>query len=204
MPSGVRFQRKVRRSRGLAYFGETELNTSSKLCSICGKENEDTASFCTHCGAWLEENPTRRMAIPENLGGQSRVPAENAESFIDTALIPEGGVGIYVAGEFKPYYVHIYKELIIGRSSDATLEATLDLSDLNAANMGVSRRHAKIRRTESGYEVIDLSSRNGTWLNAERLVPSKPYPFASGSQLRVGQMRLLVFYHPVPTGTKKS
>jgi pSer/pThr/pTyr-binding forkhead associated (FHA) protein len=100
--------------------------------------------------------------------------------------------------------VHIYKELVIGRPSEATLEATLDLSDLNAAQMGVSRRHAKIRRTESGFEVIDLSSRNGTWLNAERLVPNKPYPFASGSQLRLGQMRLLVFYHPVPKETKKS
>jgi hypothetical protein len=188
----------------LAYFGETDLNTSGKICSICKHENEDTASFCMNCGAWLEENPTTVVAPPEHVGGQSKAPIENVESFIDTALIPEEGIGVYVAGESKPYYVHIYKELVIGRPSEATLEATLDLSDLNAAQMGVSRRHAKIRRTESGFEVIDLSSRNGTWLNADRLMPNKPYPFASGSQLRLGQIRLLVFYHPVPKEAKKS
>jgi hypothetical protein len=180
------------------------VNTSGKLCPICQNENEDAASVCSHCGAWLEENPTRIVAIPEYMGGQSNPPVESVESYIDVALIPEEGVGIYVAGEFKPYYVHIYRELIIGRQAEATLEAILDLSDLNAANMGVSRRHAKIRRTESGYEVVDLSSRNGTWLNDQRLVPNKPYPFASGSRLRVGQMRLLVMYHPVHKDTKKS
>jgi len=180
------------------------VNISGKLCSICNHENEDTASVCSYCGAWLEENPTRIVAIPENIGGPSGAPAVNAESFIDVALIPEDGVGIYVAGELKPYYMYIYKELILGREGEATLEAVLDLSELNAANMGVSRRHAMIRRTESGFEVLDLSSRNGTWLNAERLVPNKPYPFASGSQLRIGQMRLLVMYHPVHKNTKKN
>jgi len=180
------------------------LKTSGKLCPICGNENENTASVCRHCGALLEENQTRRVAMPEHIGGQSNAPVENVESFIDVALIPEGGVGIHVAGALKPYYVHIYKELIIGRPADATLESILDLSDLDAFNMGVSRRHAMIRRTESAYEVVDLSSRNGTWLNAERLVPNKSYPFASGSQLRIGQMRLLVVYHTGLKDTKKS
>jgi len=146
------------------------------------------------CGALPEEKPTRIVAIPENFGGQVNAPVEHMGSPIDPALIPENGVGIYVAGELEPYYVYIYKELIIGRSREATLEAILDLSDLNAANMGVSRRHAMIRRTASGFEVVDLSSRNGTWLNAERLVPKKPYPLPSGSQLLIGNMRLLILY----------
>jgi FHA domain len=171
------------------------LNTSGKLCPICQTENEETASVCSQCGALLEENPTKFVAIPENIGGQPSAPVRNVESFIDVALIPEDGVGIYVAGAFKPYYLYVYKELIIGRTAEATLEATLDLSDLDGFNMGVSRRHAMIRRTESGFEVLDLSSRNSTWLNAEKLVPNRPYPLASGSQLRVGEMRLLVVYH---------
>jgi FHA domain-containing protein len=179
-----------------------DLSTSVKLCPICQHENADTASVCTHCGALLEENPTKIVALPEHIGGQSSAPGENAESFIDIALIPENGVGIYVAGASKPYYVDIYKELILGRQL-GTLESILDLSDLDAFSKGVSRRHAMIRRTESGYEVVDLSSRNGTWLNAERLVPNQPYPFVSGSQLRIGEMRLLVMYHPVLKDTQK-
>ena len=173
------------------------MNTSGKVCPICKSENEATAFICNHCGAWLEENPTQLVAVPENTAGLDVAAVEHLASFIDTALIPEAGVGIHVAGGFKPFYVPFYKELVIGRPSDVTLEAVLDLSELNATKLGVSRRHAMIRRTASGYEVIDLASRNGTWLNAERLIANKPYPFASGSQLRIGQMRLLIMYHPV-------
>jgi len=95
--------------------------------------------------------------------------------------------------------VQIPRELILGRpeAGEADSEEVLDLSAHNAIGLGVSRRHAMIRRTRTGFEVIDLSSRNGTWLNAERLIPDKAYPFASGSQLRIGQMRLLIVYHPV-------
>ncbi|MEP6895867.1 MAG: FHA domain-containing protein [Chloroflexota bacterium] len=175
-----------------------KLKTSGKLCPICSGENEETTTVCIHCGAWLEEKPTQLMATSEIFERQPSAQVDYARSFIDVALIPEDGVGIYIAGELKPYYIQIYKELIIGRPLDATLEAVLDLSEHNAANLGVSKRHVMIRRTVSGFEVIDLSSRNGTWLNAERLVPNKPYPFPSGSQVRIGQMRLLVMYHPAP------
>lgn len=136
--------------------------------------------------------------MPENMNGPVIAPARNVDSFIDVELIPENGIGIHVAGGFEAYYVAINKELILGRQADTTSESALDLSEMGAYGMGVSRRHAMIRRTASGYEVIDLSSGNGTWLNAERLVPNKPYSFPSGSQLRMGQMRLLIVYPTVP------
>ncbi len=177
------------------------MNASGKLCPSCGKENENTASVCAYCGAQLDEdNATRILSTPDNPDGQVGTPAVHTESFIDIALIPEGGLGIYIAGEFKPIYVKINKELVIGRVTEAgwaNPETILDLSDQNAAGLGVSRQHVMIRRTATGFEVIDLSSRNGTWLNAEQLIPNKPYPFASGSQLRIGRMRLLIMYHPV-------
>lgn len=179
------------------------MNTSGKICSICNTENAHTAFVCSNCGATLEENQTTKVAITENIGGQAYAPVENVESFIDVALIPEEGVGIYVAGAVKPYYLHVYKELIIGRPTDAALESILDLTDLDAAAMGVSRRHVMIRRTDSGFEVVDLSSRNGTWLNAERLTPNRSYPFASGSQIRLGRLQLFVIYHTVLKGAKK-
>jgi pSer/pThr/pTyr-binding forkhead associated (FHA) protein len=122
---------------------------------------------------------------------------------VDAALIPEGGVGVYIAGSFKPQYLRMDTELIIGRNTDNSPETFLDLIDLDAFNMGISRRHAVIRRAGSGFEVVDLSSTNGTWLNAERLVPNRPYPLASGSQLRLGRVRLFVIYNSKLKGTKK-
>ena len=168
------------------------MTAPSKPCPICKTENAPTALSCQNCGALLDGAPTNVIAVPESSGG----PASSLNAFIDEKLIPADGVGIYIAGGTKPYYVSIYKELIIGREADATLESVLDLSDLDTFAMGVSRRHAKIRRVGPGFEVIDLASRNGTWLNAERLSPNKAYPVASGSQLRVGQMRLLIVYKP--------
>lgn len=53
-----------------------------------------------------------------------------------------------------------------------------------------------IRRTEAGYEVMDLGSVNGTWLGEERLAPHKSYPLPSGSRLRLGRMKVVVHYRP--------
>ena len=177
--------------------------TSGKFCPICKNKNPRTATVCGYCGSLLEEDHTNIVATTKNTGDQTAVPTEGVTPFIDFALIPEGGIGIYVAGSFKPYYLQVDKELIIGRKMEVTSESALDLSDLDAFSMGLSRRHVMIRRAESGFEVMDLSSTNGTWLNAERLVPNKSYPFASGSQLRLGRMRLFVIYHSVLKGTKK-
>ena len=73
----------------------------------------------------------------------------------------------------------------------------LDLSPLGGYGQGVSRRHVAIRRTEQGYEVLDLGSVNGTWLNNVRLAPHKYHPLASRSHLRVGSMRLLLLYRAI-------
>jgi hypothetical protein len=167
------------------------LNTPRKICPICQTENEATAQECQNCGALLTDISTDLVANPDI----SNAPVLDVGSFIDTSMIPEGGIGIHVIGAPKPYYLHIYKELIIGRPMDATLEAVLDLSDLAAYSMGVSRRHAKLLRTATGFEIMDLGSRNGSWLNGERLIPLKPYPLVSGSQLLIGRMRLLLVYH---------
>lgn len=170
------------------------MNTSRTICPVCKSENDAAVLECRHCGALLNDFPTDLVAVPD----LANMPAHEVETFIDSALIPEDGIGIHVAGALKPYYLTIYKELIIGRPVDATLDAVLDLSELAAYAMGVSRQHAKIRRTEAGFEIMDLNSRNGTWLNAERLTPNKAYPFASGSQIRIGKMRLLIVYRSAP------
>ena len=97
-----------------------------------------------------------------------------------------------------PVFLSSEKEFVIGRrkvEEEGTTEAFLDLARLGGYQMGLSKQHAMIRRAEHGYEVIDLSSRNGTWLNEDQLIPDKPYPFASGSQLRLARMRFNRLYH---------
>jgi hypothetical protein len=171
---------------------------SEKFCPVCHNLNEDTAFTCKTCGSALEGKSTDLVTPPDNAS-----PMEDASAFIDTALIPKNGIAIYIAGAPTSYYLSIDKELILGRQVGVKVESMLDLTSLAAFNMGVSRRHAMIQRVGSDFEVVDLASRNGTWLNAMRLVPNKPYRFASGSQLRLAQMPLFIMYNVVESVTRK-
>jgi len=172
---------------------------SEKFCPVCHNLNKDTAFICGTCSSELEGKSTDLMLTIEYAS-----LATDASTFIDTTIIPERGVAIYVAGALKPYYLSIDKELILGRKpDDTTVETVLDLTGLAAYNMGVSRRHAMLRRAGSGFEVLDLASRNGTWLNIKRLAPNKPYRFASGSNLRLGQMQLFIMYNVADNITRK-
>jgi hypothetical protein len=67
------------------------------------------------------------------------------------------------------------QEITLGRSS--TCEVVLH-------DRRVSRRHAQIRPKDSGFEVVDLGSRNGISLNGKRV--EKTAPLASGDRLQVG------------------
>jgi pSer/pThr/pTyr-binding forkhead associated (FHA) protein len=52
----------------------------------------------------------------------------------------------------------------------------------------VSRRHAEVRKTADGYEVADVGSLNGTYLNRERVESS---PLHDGDELQIGTFKLL-------------
>ena len=170
-----------------------------KFCPVCKQKNELEAIVCKHCGASLETYPMDETAITRTTEVQTRVIERMGELLINEALIPAGGIAMYLAGTSDPVFLSSEKEFVIGRKAgeDGTTEAFLDLARSGGYQMGLSKRHAMIRRAEHGYEVIDLSSRNGTWLNEDQLIPDKPYRFASGSQLRLARMRLFVLYRPV-------
>ena len=51
---------------------------------------------------------------------------------------------------------------------------------------GVSRQHAKIERSGGGFQVTDLNSTNGSFLDDHKLLPGIPEPWDSGRQLRIG------------------
>lgn len=172
---------------------------NEKFCPVCKNKNERRAIVCMHCGALLEDHQSTSSSTVVNACRMVKLETKFADLPIDDSMIPEEGIAFFSEGMSKPVNLHFERELILGRKGldlDGTSSGnTLDLSELGSYQMGISRRHAMIRRTEAGYELIDLSSRNGSWLNNERLVPNKPYPLASGSQLCFGRLRLLVLYH---------
>jgi hypothetical protein len=174
------------------------LEINEKFCPVCKNKNERNAVFCKHCGALLGYHPWDSSATTKDVTALKKGSTEIAEPSIDDDLIPEKGIAIYVAGASNPIYLDFDKELVFGRKSDKKFDDTLlDLTELGGYQMGLSRRHAMIRKAETGFEIIDLASTNGSWLNEEKLVPNKPYPLKSGAQLRFGRMRLVILYHPI-------
>ncbi|MGI5864102.1 MAG: sigma 54-interacting transcriptional regulator [Myxococcales bacterium] len=77
----------------------------------------------------------------------------------------------------------IERRLVIGRSLDA---------DLHLLDDKVSREHCAIEEAAGGHGVRDLGSRNGTYLNGERL--ERPETLRPGDQIAVGETVLV--YEP--------
>ncbi len=71
--------------------------------------------------------------------------------------------------------------VLIGRSNDCQLLLDDDY---------VSTRHARITLTSAGYQVEDLGSTNGTFVNNQRL--TQPTPFGPGDTLRIGRTLMSV------------
>jgi hypothetical protein len=175
------------------------MTVSENFCPACKESNELEAIICAHCGAMLEDPFMDPGAETKTTNMPAVVPDSIRDWSIDEAAVPAKGIAVYIEGEYNPAHIDSSEEFVIGRRVGTTsdfAEGLLDLSTLGGYARGISRRHAIIRWTEHGYEILDLGSVNGTWLNDERLVPQKYYPLASGSHLRLGSMRLFVRYHP--------
>jgi pSer/pThr/pTyr-binding forkhead associated (FHA) protein len=60
----------------------------------------------------------------------------------------------------------IYADIVLGRGAGGPDSPDIDLTNLDALDLGVSRRHAMIRPTQNRMYLIDLSSTNGSFVNA--------------------------------------
>jgi hypothetical protein len=61
--------------------------------------------------------------------------------------------------------------------------------DLFFADRKLSRKHARVERAGPGLRLVDLESRNGTWVNEERV---EACDLAPGDEIRLGGLRILI------------
>jgi serine/threonine protein kinase len=73
----------------------------------------------------------------------------------------------------------------IGRSDTADLVISEDPS--------LSRQHASVIRSGSGYILQDLNTRNGTYVNGRRVDPAKPEPLFLNAEIRLSNFTRLRF-----------
>ena len=105
------------------------------------------------------------------------------------------------ANQVEEFPLNHYSELILGRDSSSTVQYDADRDDL------VGRQHAKISRDANnadGFIIEDTASRNGTFLNGQKL--SRPMPIGPGDvvQLGAGGPEFTFDVEPRPAGTMKA
>lgn len=89
---------------------------------------------------------------------------------------------IVLAGAKQGLEIPLKKEkFLIGRAADCALRA---------GSEAISRHHCAITRSEKGWTVRDLGSRNGTYVNAQRI--GEGVLLAIGDELSVGPLQFRV------------
>ena len=75
--------------------------------------------------------------------------------------------------------------------SDVTKAGRHPDSEIFLDDITVSRRHAEIVRNDGGYDLKDVGSLNGTYLNRERIEGA--VPLRNGDELQIGKFKLVFF-----------
>jgi two-component system cell cycle response regulator len=92
--------------------------------------------------------------------------------------------GVMDSPEVGSRFDLVGEELIIGRSSDA---------DIQVDRESVSRRHARLSHVEGGWQIADLQSTNGTYVNDEA---ARERQLADGDYLKIGNAIFRYFAGP--------
>ncbi len=140
-------------------------------CQQCGQENAEGYTLCVRCG----------VASPF-LNTQSQ-PAQQVSYTIR----------FLVEGEEIPLTLVPSQRAIMGRQAPFMLQLPdVDLTAYSAAEHGISRVHAVIDCSRTGLQITDLDSRNGTFVNGEKLHPYNAHILRHSDTVRLGSMSLEV------------
>lgn len=103
-------------------------------------------------------------------------------------------------GSRRPLGLDVGGDAVLGRgiwSSGPAPDINLDL--YGAVSQGVSRQHVLLRPTKNDLFLLDLSSRNGAWINGVRLLEGREYPLRNRDKIKLGKLAFQVRIIDTPT-----
>jgi pSer/pThr/pTyr-binding forkhead associated (FHA) protein len=87
----------------------------------------------------------------------------------------------------------ISDDLLIGRKDNTRgIFPDVDLGLDGGYDSGVSRRHAILSHKDGAYQIEDLGSANGTFVNGQRIAPQAATPLANGDELKCGTLLMRI------------
>ena len=136
------------------------------------------------------ERKLEEMEAPGTAAPASPPRSAPAHRFAGTGVAVEG-MRLEVEGESSAFPL-TSAETLIGRYDPVTdMKPDVDLTPVDLKR-SVSRRHAKIVRTDEGYFITEeVGALNGTFVNGAKLVTGRPHPLQDGDRIGVGMVKLV-------------
>ena len=173
----------------------------SRLCPSCRRPNSPDAAFCQYCATPLAGPPVDRIPAPPppplTYLPSMRAPALPLDPTERVGAVaeatergpaPGGSIGALSLPSGRRLLITM-QEATVGRGNpDGSQFVEVDLTE-EPERKSVSRRHARIVRAGSGFELEDLNSANQTKLNGEALAPGRRYPLRDGDVIEFGRVR---------------
>lgn len=157
-----------------------------RQCARCGHLAEDFDHFCSSCGAPLAPpedalSQTGILGLRQASEGDS-VPLPAVDSTSVTGLGEGHAVLVVLRGPQEGMRFDLdpaVPVVVVGRSQ----ECELFLDDVT-----VSRRHAELRSVDGEWELHDLASLNGSYVNRRRI---DAQVLVGGDEVQIGKYRFV-------------
>lgn len=155
------------------------LAAQKNACPRCGAPIKPDAAFCTKCGAsFSQEKPQTEATIA--VGATPKTQLASAAPAVWGYLVLSDGTQIELSET----------RLSLGRALPESSDVKPDINLYTLPESGtVSRVHAVIERTPTGYTLTDLKSTNLTRVNGQTLSPNAPVPLENGSICEFGKVK---------------
>ncbi len=146
---------------------------NNQTCPRCQFVNAKQSPVCIECGQLLSDDLDATRPLNNPPSNRHR---------IHTLVFQIGDDNLSIT-------LKMAERLILGRQANhMTDRPDLDLGRFKAAEHGISRIHATLECNEFGVYLMDLGSRNGTYVNGQALAAFSPCYLTDGDMLRFGKM----------------
>jgi pSer/pThr/pTyr-binding forkhead associated (FHA) protein len=163
------------------------------VCPHCNHEYRAGLVYCDQCGERVVKVASDNTQTTQPVD----VALEEYFARVRHSILPISDECLFVFDNssaesvFLPYA----KPATIGRrDTSGPLQADIDLTRYGAFEYGVSRIHAALYRTEDTLSIIDLNSRNGTFLNGIRLGARVPYVLRNGDEIWFAKLAVHIYF----------
>lgn len=157
------------------------MTVTDVFCNNCGHRNPTGSNFCSSCGAILEVEAPEHTTITFHPTLPSdpvdhEVVVELGEDLAERALLivkrgPNAGTRFSLEAAL----------VTVGRHPE---------SDIFLDDITVSRRHVELHWNGETYELRDVGSLNGSYVNRERVDVAA---LENGDELQIGKFKLVYF-----------